>query len=77
MATTGMFNITSDLINNGLIIGIVLIAFLVLKEVFSADMDKNEKTRSFVRVINFAIVPLFLIFIIFVVYKAMEVLSSL
>ncbi|WP_414468868.1 hypothetical protein [Methanobacterium sp. ACI-7] len=69
--------ITTDLINNYLIIGIALVAFLVLKEVFSADINKNKKIKSFITALNITIIPLFIIFMIIVVYKANMVLSNL
>lgn len=69
--------ITTNIINNGLIIGIALISFLVLKEVFSADINKNKKIQSFITAINITIIPLFIVFIIIVVHKANTVLSNL
>ncbi len=68
---------TTSIINNGLTIGIVLIAFLVFKEVFNADQNKNEKTKSVISVINIAILPLFIIFMVVVADKAITVLSNL
>lgn len=76
MPTNTFDMITTNLIDNGLLIGILLITFLVLKEVFSVDIDKNKKMKSFVKVVNIAIVPLFILFITVVVYKAMEILSN-
>ena len=65
------------LTNNGLFIGIVLITFLVLKEVFSADINKNEKIRTFISIINIALIPLIVIFLIIVVYNVNSALSNL
>ncbi len=67
--------IITNITNNGLIIGTVLIAFLVFKEVFSGDINKNKKIQSVMNVINITIVPLTLVFMIIVVYKAITVLS--
>lgn len=67
---------TTNIINNGLTIGIALIAFLVLKEVSNADKNKNKKTHSFINVINIAIFPLFIVFMIVVADKAISVLSN-
>ena len=69
--------LTTNIVNNGLIIGITLIAFLVLKEVFNEDINKNKKIQSFITAINITIIPLFIVFIIIVVYKANTVLSNL
>jgi hypothetical protein len=70
--TTGSA-ITTIIMNNGLLVGIALIAFLVLNEVFSTDINKNKKIKTF---INITIVPLFLIFFIIVIYNAITVLSN-
>jgi hypothetical protein len=70
-------SITIDIINNYLLIGIALISFLVLKEVFSADINKNKKIQLFITAINITIIPLFIIFMITVAYKANMVLSNL
>lgn len=67
----------TNIVNNGLIIGITLIAFLVLKEVFNEDINKNKKIQSFITAINITIIPLFIIFMIVVAYKANMVLSNL
>ncbi|MGF7119275.1 hypothetical protein [Methanobacterium oryzae] len=67
----------TNIVNNGLIIGITLIAFLVLKEVFNEDINKNEKIQSFITAINITIIPLFIVFMIVVAYKANMVLSNL
>lgn len=75
MATTS--TITTNILNNGLIIGITLIAFLVIKEVSGAEKSKNKKIQSFINVINITIVPLFIIFMMIVIYKAITVLSTL
>lgn len=67
----------TNIVNNGLIIGITLIAFLVLKEVFNEDINKNKKIQSLITAINITIIPLFIVFMIVVVYKANMVLSNL
>ena len=72
---TTISTIITNITNNGLIIGTVLIAFLVFKEVFSGDINKNKKIQSVMNVINITIVPLTLVFMIIVVYKAITVLS--
>ncbi len=74
--TTGSA-LTTYIMNNGLFVGIALIAFLVFKEVFITDINKNEKIKKFNTIINITIVPLFLIFVIIVVYNAISVLSNL
>lgn len=74
--TTGSA-LTTYIMNNGLFVGIALIAFLVFKEVFITDNNKNEKIKKFNTIINITIVPLFLIFVIIVVYNAISVLSNL
>jgi hypothetical protein len=67
--------IITNITNNGLIIGTVLIAFLVFKEVFSEDINKNKKIQLVMNVINITIIPLTLVFMIIVIYKAITVLS--
>ena len=74
--TTGSA-LTTYIMNNGLFVGIALIAFLVFKEVFITDNNKNEKIKKFNTIINITIIPLFLIFVIIVVYNAISVLSNL
>jgi hypothetical protein len=69
--------LTTFIMNNGLFVGIALIAFLVFKEVFITDINKNEKIKKFNTIINITIIPLFLIFVIIVVYNAISVLSNL
>jgi hypothetical protein len=69
--------ITTNIINNGLIIGIVLISFLVFKEVFSGDINENKKIQFVMNIINITIVPLTLVFMVIVAYKAITVLSTL
>lgn len=65
--------LTTYIMNNGLIIGIALIAFLVFNEVFSTNINKNKKIKLF---INITIVPLFLIFFIIVIFNAFSILSN-
>ncbi|MEN4017754.1 MAG: hypothetical protein PQ975_04250 [Methanobacterium sp.] len=74
---SALTEITTNIINNGLLLGIALVAFLVLKEVFGADADKNKEINSFIRFIDLIIVLLFIIFMIVVGYKAFTVLSNL
>ena len=64
---------TTYIMNNGLIVGIALIAFLVFNEVFSTNINKNKKIKLF---INITIVPLFLIFFIIVIFNAFSILSN-
>ena len=45
--TTGSA-LTTYIMNNGLFVGIALIAFLVINEVFSTDINKNEKIKTFI-----------------------------
>jgi hypothetical protein len=73
--TTGSA-LTTYIMNNGLFIGIALIAFLVINEVFSTDINKNEKIKTFITIIKISIIPLFLIFIIIVTYNALTILSN-
>jgi hypothetical protein len=65
--------LTTYIMNNGLIVGIALIAFLVFNEVFSTNINKNKKIKLF---INITIVPLFLIFFIIVIFNAFSILSN-
>ncbi|MFZ0441128.1 MAG: hypothetical protein WAL81_00655 [Methanobacterium sp.] len=73
--TTGSA-LTTYIMNNGLFVGLALIAFLVINEVFSTDINKNEKIKTFITIIKISIIPLFLIFIIVVTYNALTVLSN-
>lgn len=65
--------LTTYIMNNGLIVGITLIAFLVLNEVFSTNINKNKKIKIF---INITIIPLFLIFFVIVIFNAFSILSN-
>lgn len=58
----------------GLIAVIALIVFLALKEILSADADKSERMKSFVKGSNIAIVPLLLVFVAIVAYKVITVI---
>ncbi|MFY9639041.1 MAG: hypothetical protein WAK14_09610 [Methanobacterium sp.] len=73
--TTGSA-LTTYIMNNGLFVGLALIAFLVINEVLSTDTNKNEKIKTFITIIKISIIPLFLIFIIVVTYNALTVLSN-
>ena len=73
--TTGSA-LTTYIMNNGLFVGLALIAFLVINEVLSTDINKNEKIKTFITIIKISIIPLFLIFIIVVTYNALTVLSN-
>ena len=70
--TTGS-TLTTYILNNGLLVGIALIAFLVFNEVFSTNINKNKKIKMFIII---TIVPLFLIFFIIVIYNASTLLSN-
>ncbi len=48
---------------------ISLIAFLVIKEILSANGDKSIGMKSFIKGSNIAIVPLILVFAAIVTYK--------
>lgn len=58
----------------GIIAVIALIVFLALKEILSADADKSERMKSFVKGSNIAIVPLLIVFAAIVAYKVATVL---
>ena len=53
---------------------IALIAFLAIKEILSAEAQKNELLKSFVEGANIAIVPLLMVFVSIVGYKVVTVI---
>ena len=53
---------------------IALIAFLALKEILSTESQKNERIKSFVQGANVAIVPLLMVFVSIVAYKAVTII---
>jgi hypothetical protein len=73
-ATTATGVANQDIVTYSLIAVIALIVFLALKEILSADADKSERMKSFVRGSNIAIVPLLLVFVAIVAYKVITVL---
>ena len=69
--------LTTNIINNGLLIGIALLAFLVLKEIFTTDINKNKRIKRFITIINITLVPLIVIFLIIMAYNVNTALSNL
>ena len=65
---------TTQVMAYSIIAVIALIVFLALKEVLSAETDKSERMKSFVKGSNIAIVPLLLVFAAVVAYKVITVL---
>jgi len=65
---------TTQVMGFSIIAVIALIVFLALKEILSAEADKSERMKSFVKGSNIAIVPLLLVFAAVVAYKVITVL---
>jgi len=65
---------TTQVMAYSIIAVIALIVFLALKEILSAEADKSERMKSFVKGSNIAIVPLLLVFVAVVAYKVITVL---
>ena len=74
VTTTTTTVTTIQVMAYGIIAVIALIAFLALKEILSAEADKSERMKSFVKGSNVAIVPLLLVFVAIVAYKVVTVL---
>lgn len=74
VTTTTTTVTTTQVMAYGIIAVISLIVFLALKEILSAEADKSERMKSFVRGSNVAIVPLLLVFVAIVSYKVVTVL---
>ena len=52
----------------------MLIVFLALKEILSAESHKNHRIQSFVKGLNIVIVPLLIVFILNVAFKVAAVI---
>jgi hypothetical protein len=74
VTTTTTTVTTIQVMAYGIIAVIALIVFLALKEILSAEADKSERMKSFVKGSNVAIVPLLLVFVAIVAYKVVTVL---
>ncbi len=74
VTTTTTTVTTTQVMAYGIIAVIALIVFLALKEILSAEADKSERMKSFVKGSNVAIVPLLLVFVSIVAYKVVTVL---
>ncbi|MCZ3364278.1 MULTISPECIES: hypothetical protein [Methanobacterium] len=74
VTTTTTTVTTTQVMAYGIIAVIALIVFLALKEILSAEADKSERMKSFVKGSNVAIVPLLLVFVAIVAYKVVTVL---
>ena len=74
VTTTTTTVTTTQVMAYGIIAVISLIVFLALKEILSAEADKSERMKSFVKGSNVAIVPLLLVFVAIVSYKVVTVL---
>lgn len=74
VTTTTTTVTTTQVMAYGIIAVIALIVFLALKEILSAEADKSERMKSFVKGSNVAIVPLLLVFVAIVAYKVITVL---
>lgn len=74
VTTTTTTVTTAQVMAYGVIAVISLIVFLALKEILSADADKNDRIKSFVKGSNVAIVPLLLVFIGIVAYKVVTII---
>lgn len=74
VTTTTTTVTTTQIMAYGIIAVIALIIFLALKEILSAEADKSERMKSFVKGSNIAIVPLLLVFVAIVAYKVVTVL---
>ena len=64
----------TQIMNYSIIAVIALIAFLALKEILSTESQKNERIKSFVQGTNVAIVPLLMVFVSIVAYKAVTII---
>ena len=74
VTTTTTTVTTTEVMAYGIIAVIALIVFLALKEILSADADKSDRMKSFVRGSNIAIVPLLIVFAAIVTYKVITVI---
>lgn len=74
VTTTTTTVTTAQVMAYGVIAVISLIIFLALKEILSADADKNDRIKSFVKGSNVAIVPLLLVFVAIVAYKVVTII---
>lgn len=74
VTTTTTTVTTTEVMAYGIIAVIALIVFLALKEILSADADKSDRMKSFVKGSNIAIVPLLIVFAAIVAYKVITVI---
>ncbi len=74
VTTTTTTVTTTEVMAYGIITVIALIVFLALKEILSADADKSDRMKSFVKGSNIAIVPLLIVFVAIVAYKVITVI---
>lgn len=74
VTTTTTTVTTTQVVAYSIIAVVTLIAFLALKEILSAEGDKNPRIASFLRGSNVAIVPLLLVFVAVVAYKVVTIL---
>ena len=65
---------TAQIMDYSIIVVAALIIFLALKEILGAESDRNNRTNSFVRGSNIAIVPLILVFIAIVAYTIITII---
>ncbi len=52
-----------------------LVLLLILRELLNTDAEKNSQYRQFVSTLDIVIYPLSFVFLVFLVYKVVEVLS--
>jgi len=69
VTTTTTTVTTAEVMTYSVIAVVSLIVFLILREVLSAEMDKNPRVDAFVKRSNIAIYPLLLVFIAIIGYK--------
>jgi hypothetical protein len=74
VTTTTTTVTTAQVMAYGVIAVISLIVFLALKEILSADADKSDRIKSFVKGSNVAIIPLLLVFVAIVAYKVITII---
>lgn len=74
VTTTTTTVTTAQVITYSIISVIALIVFLAFKEILSAEADKSQGIRIYVRGSNVAIVPLLLVFVAIVVYKVITII---
>lgn len=60
---------TAQVMKYSIIAVVTLIIFLILREILSAEVDKNKRVESFVKRSNIAIYPLLIVFLAIIGYK--------